>query len=193
MWAGAGNAPCANHGIGAVAISPYLFVASSASWTSAPDGGLSHVFAALAESLRVISQWEAQYKAALAPYKLPLIAYEGGQSLVGASTRSMQNLFVSANRDARMQTVYTTLLNDWRSQGGQMFTAYASIYAPNEYGEWGALESFMDTVYPLSSAPPKWQALQNFISSTPCWWPGCVGRVELPSVATLVAPVRAIK
>lgn len=177
LWTGAGNAPCASHGIGAVAVSPYLFVAPSASWTAAPDGGLSQLFAALNGSLNEVSAGEAQYKTAIAPYHLPLIAYEGGQSLVGASTPAMQALFVAANRDPRMQVVYTTLLNDWKTNGGQMFAVYASIYAPGQYGEWGALESFMDTVIPLTSAPPKWQALQNFISSTPCWWSGCAGTI----------------
>ena len=183
LWAGAGNAPCFRHGIGAVAIAPYLFVTPSSSWTFGADGGLSQLFAALTRSLSEVSEGEAQYKAVLAPYNLPYISYEGGQSLVGATTPAMQSLFVAANRDPRMQIVYRTLLNNWKTNGGQMFTAYASICAPGPYGEWGALESFMDTVNPLTSAPPKWQALQNFISSTPCWWTGCGG-----TIGTAVTP-----
>jgi hypothetical protein len=173
------NAPCAGHGIGGVAIAPYLFVTPTPSWPSASDGGLSLLFTALDESLSDVSKWEAKYKAALAPYKLPLIAYEGGQSLVPghADGPPMVDLFIAANRDPRMQSVYTTLLNNWKSNGGQMFVAFASISRPNQYGEWGALESFLDAVSPLTGAPPKWQGIQNFISSTPCWWPGCVGTI----------------
>jgi hypothetical protein len=183
LWSGAGHAPCSGHGIGAVAISPYLFVTPQASWNLAADGGLSQLFAAITESLRDVSAGEAQYKAALARYNLPYLAYEGGQSLVGAATPAMQKLFVAANRDPRMQTVYATLLNNWKTNGGQLFAIYASIYAPSAYGEWGALESFMDTVTPLANAPPKWRALQSFIASTPCWWTGCSGALGSASTA----------
>jgi hypothetical protein len=195
LWTGAGNAPCSGHGIGAVAISPYLFVTPTPSWLSASDGGLSLLFTALDGSLSSVSAGEAAYKAALTPYKLPLIAYEGGQHLAGipgyAAGSPMVNLFIAANRDSRMQNVYTTLLNNWKTNGGQIFVAYASISQPNQYGEWGALESFLDTVSPLASAPPKWQGIQNFISGTPCWWTGCVGTIGSPSTATPAhTPVR---
>jgi hypothetical protein len=195
LWTGPGNAPCSRHGIGAVAIAPYLFVTPTPSWLSASDGGLSLLFTALDGSLSAVSAGEAAYKAALAPYNLPLITYEGGQHLAGipgyADRSPMVNLFIAANRDPRMQNVYTTLLNNWKSNGGQMFVAFASISQPNQYGEWGALESFLDTVSPLTSAPPKWQGIQNFISSTPCWWTGCVGTIGSSSTATPAhTPVR---
>jgi hypothetical protein len=183
LWSGAGNAPCSAHGVGAVAISPYLFVTPSAAWASAADGGMSAVFASLSAALRDVSADEARYKAELASYKLPYIAYEGGQSLVGATGPDMQKLFVAANRDPRMQGIYSTLFSNWQTNGGQMFAAYASIAAPGQYGEWGALESFMDTVDPLSGAPPKWSAMQNFIASTPCWWSGCTGTIAAKSPA----------
>ena len=177
LWSGRGNAPCAAHGIGVVAIAPYLFVEPQSSWTANSDRGLASLFFSLTLALSEVSADEARYKTALAAYKLPLIAYEGGQSLIGASGPDMQQLFVAANRDARMQGVYTKLLKDWQANGGQLFAAYASIAKPGQYGEWGALESFLDSVEPLSSAPPKWAALQNFIAQTPCWWDGCGGAV----------------
>jgi hypothetical protein len=40
----------------------------------------------------------------------------------------------------------------------------------SQYGEWGALQSIMQTTSPLTSAPPKWQALQGFIAGNACWW-----------------------
>jgi hypothetical protein len=76
-----------------------------------------------------------------------------------------------------MATVYTNFLNQWKVNGGETVVIYADIYSPSQYGEWGALESVTDTIYPLTSAPPKWQALQNFISANPCWWTDCAGTV----------------
>jgi hypothetical protein len=74
-----------------------------------------------------------------------------------------------------MATAYTTYLNQWKANGGQTFLHFTDTSAYNQYGEWGALLSFMVTTTPLSSAPPKWQALQNFITGNACWWSGCVG------------------
>jgi hypothetical protein len=142
--------------------------------------------------LSSVSAGEAAYKTALAPYNLPFIAYEGGQSLVGipgyANGSPMVNLFIAANRDSRMLNVYATLFANWKANGGETFAHFGSISGPNQYGEWGALESFQDTVNPLSSAPPKWQAIQNFISSTPCWWTGCVGTIGTASLAIPMPP-----
>jgi len=58
-------------------------------------------------------------------------------------------------------------LSDWKANGGQIYMQFVDIASPSQYGQWGALESFMDTVTPLSAAPIKWQALQNFIASNP--------------------------
>jgi hypothetical protein len=59
---------------------------------------------------------------------------------------------------------------------GFTFSA-ATLASLNKYGSWGALESIMQTTTPLGSASPKWQAIQNFISVTPCWRPNCSGTV----------------
>lgn len=182
LWTGSGHAPCSNHNISAIAIAPYFgYGQPQSAWLTAADGGLSQLFQWLDSDQKNIATWEAAYKAALAPYSLPFIAYEGGQSLEGFPTyqngSAMVNLMQAANRDPRMATEYATALNNWKSNGGQMYVLYADIGAPSQYGYWGALESFQDTVSPLSAAPPKWQAIQNFISSNACWWAGCAGKI----------------
>lgn len=197
LWTGAGNAPCAKHGIGAVAIAPYFHITTQNSWTSASDGGVSNVFSAInSVALPTIAGNEAAYKAALAPYNLPFITYEAGQTLEGFPTyqngSAIVNLYIAANRDPRMGTVYTSFLNGWKSSGGETVVIYADIYGPNQYGEWGALESDLDTVSPLTSAPPKWQAIQNFISANPCWWSGCAGTVGT-STATPMPPTVTVQ
>ncbi len=185
LWTGTRNAPCANHGIDVVAIAPYFSVDAQTSWLSSADGGLASLFSAIkASGLPTSSRWEADYKAALAPYKVALTAYESGQSLVGFPTHkngsAVVDLYIAANRDPRMAAAYTAMLNDWRSNGGQIMVIYADIGGPGQYGEWGALESILDTVSPLERAPPKWRAIQNFISGNNCWWTDCVGAITPP-------------
>ncbi|MGO8972894.1 MAG: cellulose-binding protein [Steroidobacteraceae bacterium] len=184
------GAPCAGHGIDAVAIAPYFGGKAPAAWTSQADGGLTDIFAALTSQndpsvpaggwLSEISRWEAAYVTALAPYHLPLVAYESGQGFVsfpngvtstGANT-PLTNLYIAANRDPRMGTAYATYYQQWKANGGQLMNVFSGITPYSQYGEWGALESVMQTTSPLSSAPPKWQAIQNFISGG-CWWTGC--------------------
>ena len=126
----------------------------------------------------MVSGWESAYKAALAPYHLPFIAYEGGQSLVAVvspNNTQVEQVFAAANRDSRMGAAYTSALGQWKANGGELYVLYNDIDPPTLWGEWGVLESFMDPIDPLSSSSTKWQAVQNFISGNPCWWGGCAG------------------
>jgi hypothetical protein len=201
LWTGAGNAPCSNHNINAVAIAPYFGGNVPSAWTSQKDGGLTYLFNAMTTSndpsvpaggwLGQVSGWEASYKSALAAYNLPLIAYEGGQTFVGFPQNQngspIANLYIAANRDPRMGAAYTTALDTWKANGGETYVVFADIYPPNQYGEWGLLESFLDSVFPLSGAPPKWRAVQNFISNNSCWWANCTGTAP-STVAVPMAP-----
>lgn len=197
------GAPCWRHGIGAVAIAPYFgLYGVPAAWTLQADGGLTSLFASLTSQndpsipatgwLGQVSSWDSAFIPALAPYKLPLIAYEGGQSFTGVNaptgSAALTNLYGAANRDSRMGAAYTSLLAQWKAMGGQLFVLYNDIGPSTQYGEWGALESVMQTTSPLSSAPPKWQAIQNFISGNNCWWSGCTGTIS-PISAGPVTPM----
>jgi hypothetical protein len=199
LWSGRGNAPCSAHNVTDVGISVYFgLFKSPVSWTTSSDGGLENVFQEINKggilpggpaggSLKQNSDWEAAYHAALAPYKLGMLAYEGGQSLITGynAPAALANLHIAANRDPRMGAAYTSALGDWKANGGELYVIYNDVNGPSQYGEWGALESFLDTIIPLSSAPPKWQAIQNFISLNKCWWPDCAGTIEsIQSTAT---------
>lgn len=191
LWRGAERAPCASHNINAVAIAPYFGGSVPAAWTSQPDGGLASLFAAMNSRgdrsipaggwLGQISAFEAGYRQVLASYRLPLIGYEGGQTLVGfpafQNDSPMVKLFIAANRDPRMAAAYTAALNAWKANGGQVWALFADVGQPSQYGEWGALESFLDAELPSDSTPPKWRAIQTFIAANPCWWPGCAGAI----------------
>ena len=192
LWSGA---PCYKHHVTDVAIAPYFGWSARntpAGWNSANSANvLNDIFAEFnagstgglipanspGGAVQESSDWVAAYQKVLAPYGLPLIAYEGGQSIDGfptyANGSGIVNAYIAANRDPRMAAVYTKALQSWKANGGRLYVLYNDITSAGKYGEWGLLESFMDTVTPLSSAPPKWQAVQNFMATTPCWWSGC--------------------
>jgi len=198
LWSGA---PCYKHHITDVAIAPYVGWPPQkipSDWRTADSSALvNYIFAEFnagqtggymtdavtgfsGGKLLWMSNWEGAYRQALAPYHLRLVAYEGGQSLQGVpgypDGSNVVNAYIAANRDPRMADVYTKALESWKANGGETYVLYDDVYSPNKYGAWGLLESSMDNVSPLSSAPPKWRAVQEFIANNPCWWPGCAGK-----------------
>jgi hypothetical protein len=181
------GAPCSGHAIDAVAVAPYMGGAVPSAWTSQPDGGLANLFQSLYSQndptipaggfMAQNAAWQKDFISNLAPYKLPLLAYEGGQNFANGATDALNNLYVAANRDPRMGQAYTRYFQQWKAGGGQLFMHYSDVGVGSKYGSWGSLESIMQTTSPLSSAPPKWQAIQNFISGNPCWWRSCSGAI----------------
>jgi hypothetical protein len=174
----AAGAPCSRHGIDAVAIAPYFGDRNlPAEWAAQPDGGLTLLFASLTPPdgswVRNVAGDETSYAAVAAHYRLPLIAYEGGQGFVGGSEGPATGLFEAANRDARMGVAYTEYLRQWKANGGELFVLFEDVSGFGQYGEWGALESLMQLRPSAGKPPPKWTAIQGFISDTPCWWPQC--------------------
>ena len=99
-------------------------------------------------------------------YGLPMIAYAGGQDLRATGTltqdATLNALFDSANRDARMRDAYTAYLEGWRALGGGLFMHYldCAAYAPS--GRNGAIE-WIDQ--PRAEAP-KYDALMSYIESS---------------------------
>jgi len=178
------GAPCSEHGIDAVAIAPYLGGAVPSAWTSKPDEGLGELFKSIYSQndpsipdggfLAQDAGWQRDYaRNVVGPYKLPMVAYEGGQSFANGSIAALNRLYIAANLDPRMAEAYAKYFQQWKALGGQLFMYYNDVGVGSTYGSWGAIQSLMETTVPLSSAPPKWQAIQNFISSTPCWWANC--------------------
>ncbi len=101
-------------------------------------------------------------------YRLPLLAYEGGQHLVdiGADSENpaLNSLFGAANRDPRMGAIYARYLQDWQDAGGGLF-----LHFLNCGGRFGALEYIAQ---PRAEAP-KFDSLQRFIE-------GQAPKVRLP-------------
>jgi hypothetical protein len=111
---------------------------------------------------------QMQSNAAVAQkYGLPMVAYEGGQSLVGYSgaenNTAMTAVFKAANRSSRMTALYAQYLQNWVSAGGDMFVHFTDVTAYSKYGSWGSLE-YQDQD---PNTAPKYQALMTFATAHP--------------------------
>lgn len=94
---------------------------------------------------------------------LELVAYEGGQHIVGLKktkeNEKITNFFIEINQNRRMYEVYTKILNEWKNAGGKLFLHFTDIRESNKHGSWGSLE------YLFQNSSPKYDALKDFIES----------------------------
>ncbi len=101
---------------------------------------------------------------------IELIAYEGGQHLVGVDwvqqDARIKNLFHAANRSPRMRGIYTQYLDAWRAHGGHLFVHFVHTNINSMYGSWGLLERPTQT----RAESPKLDAVMTFIEKNPRWW-----------------------
>lgn len=175
--------PCSSHGIDAIAIAPYFggylgdpsHESRLADWASAGEEGLERLFlelehggllpdgpegGALAQAMR----WVDQHVALGNRLGLPVLAYEGGQHLVGlrgaATAPAVSDFFIRANRDPRMGQLYRAYLGAWGDHSGGLLMHFSDIGTPTMHGSWGALE---DVTQVWS---PKFGALIQFLSSS---------------------------
>lgn len=89
-------------------------------------------------------------------FGVDLVAYEGGQHLVGyggaENDMLLTDLFINANRSPRMYELYARHLRHWATQGGGLFVAFNDVGAPSKWGSWGARE-YLDQ--PVGDAPKE--------------------------------------
>jgi len=119
--------------------------------------------------LGIAEGWINAYTAIMSSYPgISLMAYEGGQNFLGggAAPTGWNTLAEAAQLDARMATAFTTYLDYWQTNVGSGLANINCLYVDfqaRSNGSWGILESVMQTISPLSSAPPKYQAVQDYI------------------------------
>jgi len=77
-------------------------------------------------------------------YNLRLVAYEGGQHLVGhagaENNAELTKLFHATNRHPRMYDLYRKHLRHWSEEGGELYVLFNYATAPTKWGSWGLLE-----------------------------------------------------
>jgi len=173
----------AEYGIDAIAIAPYFggylgqpkHEAEVESWTAEADGGLDKLFDELTQggvlpdgppggALQQAYQNIQNYVELAEQEQLQLLAYEGGQHLVGhggvENNQAITNLLIEANRDPRMGEIYREYLTQWQELGGGLFMNFSDIGQVSKWGSWGALE------YLNQDSSPKYEALLDLISSS---------------------------
>lgn len=182
MWT-AGQ-PCTAHGLDAVAIAPYFggYIGEPANQSVVQGWTLDDLFAELNSggqlsggpsggAIAETADWIASHRSAANTRALSLIAYEGGQHLVGIfgveNNNAITDLLTSANRDPRMGQAYANYLTQWKAQGGELFVHFTASGDYSKWGSWGAVE-FLD-----EPNTAKQQTLLDFGLSHPCWWQGC--------------------
>lgn len=89
-------------------------------------------------------EWIAAQAQVARKYGLELVAYEGGQHLVGFNGAEndglLTDLFIATNRSPRMYDLYARHLRHWAAEGGGLFVAFNDVGQPSKWGSWGALE-----------------------------------------------------
>lgn len=97
-------------------------------------------------------------------YGVELVAYEGGQHLVGYSgtpaDKVLHEFFAKANRDPRMGDLYRRHIDHWRAAGGGTYAFFNSMGEYSQWGCWGLLENEDD-----DRDAPKWRAVQGMVNA----------------------------
>ena len=105
-----------------------------------------------------------QFVALANSYSLPLIAYEGGQHLVGYSGQennpTLDALFNAANRSDLMEGLYDEYLAGWWTRNpNRMFVHYKNAATFSRYSKFGGIEYLNQP----ADQTPKYRALQSYI------------------------------
>jgi len=98
----------------------------------------------LPESIRWI---QAQKKVA-DKYGLKLVAYEGGQHMVGVggveNSDTITRLLQAANRHPRLGEIYRKYYDAWAAEGGDLFCYFSSVGSWSKWGSWGIMQYYDD-------------------------------------------------
>ncbi|MCX6971036.1 MAG: hypothetical protein NTV93_12925 [Verrucomicrobia bacterium] len=117
------------------------------------------------EALPQSIKWIEGCKAVADKYGVKMMAYEGGQHMVGIgggeNNAAMTALFVKANGAQRMGEIYKKYYDAWTAAGGDLHCHYYSIGKWGRYGSWGLAE-YYDT---KPSDVPKYQATLDWAKS----------------------------
>ena len=144
-----------NQYLSGIAIAPYVDLANAVDQPGMTmDGLFASMNAFIANSL---TPWVQQHAALANQYGLPLLAYEGGQSLVAwnpaVGGNSNVDLKLAAQNDPRMGDLYRAINALWKQNGGGLFDYFTLYSAYDNSGYWGLLPTATAT------SSPKWDAV----------------------------------
>ena len=162
----------------ALAIAPYVSfnispkstppVAEVAGWSV--DQVLSHLEK---QSLPRSVKWIRDSKLVARQYGLKIIAYEGGQHMVGIqgaqNNDALTRLLLQANSSPHIGDIYRQYFAAWKKEGGDLYCYFSSISEWGKYGSWGVLQYYDED----QAKSPKYQAMMR-------WARSCGQQVKLP-------------
>ena len=157
-----------------VGVAPY-FDCNVGSAKTAPNTALlsvSQLLSKCSSSMQNVSTMISKIGAVASKYKLPMVTYESGQSLVeynvmaygNGETAGLKELFFAANRDPGMQSLYLQYINVLKQTGVigvHPMIHFLSAGIWTKYGSWGAIEF---TGQPISMSP-KYLALRSLFTA----------------------------
>jgi hypothetical protein len=158
--------------IDAVATAPYFGITvTPAEAATYEKMTLDELFTAAAGQVAWAGWTASEYRRKVAaPYRVRLLAYEGGQHMAGIwgveNNTALNALLDAFNRDPRVKGLYLEYLAGWRANGGELFVHFNDVSRFDKWGRWGALEY---VAQPRQEAP-KFDAIQTFIEGNPVWW-----------------------
>ncbi len=81
-------------------------------------------------------------------FGLKLMAYEGGQHMVGVAggegNEAVTRLLHAANAHPRMAQIYEKYYEGWTKAGGDLFCYYSSVAEWSNWGSWGIMQYYDD-------------------------------------------------
>ncbi len=152
------------------------------SWLRDADGGKSRLFQEILNggmipngpqggAMPLLQGQLAANKALADKYRLEMVAYEAGQHLIRydpphtVKDPEILNLFMSAQKDPRMQQAYRRFLDTWEQSGGGLMLHYYGIGEPEPKNFF----SMLDHLHQEST--PKYAALMEYLGSPSTYRP----------------------
>ena len=171
------ESPCTQHGIDAVAIAPYFgsYLGKKKNEPELVNWNVDRVFTEINQGGVLAGGYPggAMQKslddtnknlAITQTHNLQLLAYEGGQHLVGSggveNNQKITDLLIATNRNPRMYQTYWNYLEKLQESGVILFNHWLDIGSYNKWGSWGTLENLNQ------EKAPKYNALIDFINSS---------------------------
>src|SRR5688572_30327374 len=115
-------------------------------------------------------------KAVADKHGVRLVAYEGGQHLVGIyedqNNDQLTTLLTNTNRSPRMEGLYDEMFRLWSAVGGGTFSVYSYVGSYSKFGSWGILETQnQNTSAPKYKSADRWAEYYSDSSPRVIPWP----------------------
>jgi hypothetical protein len=153
----------------ALAVAPYFgqSLGSPENADYIASTSVDYIFDACAQEISESEPTIAEQADLAESFGVKLIAYEGGQHLVGynggENNEQLTDLFIQANQDKEMEKLYRRHLKTWYQNGGGIYAMFSSVGLYSKWGSWGLLEHhFQD-----GSSAPKYRACMKYVQKRP--------------------------